>query len=284
MAFRWPVATVNISQGFGGNAAYYKQFGYVGHNGIDLAVPHGTPIYAADEGTVAFEGWGQNHSWMGQPAGICVLINHGGSYAGYAHFSSTIVSKGQRVQKGQLIGHAGSTGAATGPHLHFEMLPLSPNFSNGFAGRINPLPYIETVNNATEAEIRAAYREILEREADSAGISHYLNYPLSFVRQDLANSAEKRTLELRKAEAAAELARITAEEAKRAAERKAAELAAQAAAEEAERIRLAEEKARLEAEEKANSMDAIVRENNTILKQILSIVQTILSKLTSVFK
>ena len=48
MAFKWPVTNVNISQGFGGNAEYYRQFGYGGHNGIDLAVPAGTPIFAAN--------------------------------------------------------------------------------------------------------------------------------------------------------------------------------------------------------------------------------------------
>lgn len=143
MSFQMPLKKYTISQGFGGNAAYYKQFGQKGHNGIDLAAKTGEPVYAADEGTVTFEGWGQNHSWMGAPAGICVLINHVGSYGGYAHLSRTVVNKGQKVKKGQLIGYVGATGAATGPHLHFEMLPLKPNFNNGYAGRIDPNPYIE---------------------------------------------------------------------------------------------------------------------------------------------
>ena len=70
----------------------------------------------------------------GSPAGICVLINHGGSYGGYAHFNDTVVSKGQRVIKGQLIGHAGSTGATTGPHLHFEI--------RDFGRLVNPLEFL----------------------------------------------------------------------------------------------------------------------------------------------
>lgn len=275
MSFRWPLDNVRITQGFGGNAAYYKQFGQSGHNGIDLGAPNGTPVYAADEGKVEYEGWGQNHSWMGSPAGICVLINHIGSYAGYAHLSSTVVNKGQNVRKGQLIGYVGATGAATGPHLHFEMLPLRPNFSNGFAGRIDIGPYIVTTNNATEAQIQKAYKEILERDADAAGIAHYKNYTEDFVRRDLNNSQEKRTLESIKAQAALDKAKREEEEAKKKAEQKAAAEAAAKAQAELDRIKAEEEAARLEAEEKANSMESIVKENNTILKQILSFLKSI---------
>ena len=268
MSFRYPLATVRITQGFGGNAEYYKQFGQVGHNGIDMGANAGTPVYAADDGTIAFEGWGQNHSWMGTPAGICVLINHGGSYAGYAHLQETVVSKGQAVSKGQVIGYVGSTGAATGPHLHFEMLPLSPNFKNGYAGRINPMPYIETVKNATIEEVKAAYREILEREADAAGVGHYTQYSLAFVKSDLRNSQEYRSLQLKKARAAEEAAKAAAEAAKSKAAAEAAAKAALEAKAEQERIKAAEEAARKAAEEKAASMEALIRENNQILKQI----------------
>lgn len=284
MAFKWPLNSFTISQGFGGNAEYYKQYGQNGHNGLDLATSAGQPVFAADDGTVAFEGWGQNHSWMGTPAGICVLINHGGSYAGYAHLQDTVVSKGQAVSKGQLIGHVGATGAATGPHLHFEMLPLSPNFKNGYAGRINPMSYIDTTRNATDDEIRQAYRDILEREADAGGIETYRQYPIDFVRNDLNNSQEKRTLDARKAAAAAEAARIAAEEATKASERKAAEEAARKAQEEADRIKAEEAAAQQEAEDKAKSQADIATENNALLKQSLAIVQAILNKLTNVFK
>jgi len=265
MSFRFPLDNFEISQGFGGNAEYYKKYGQIGHNGLDLACRAGEPVYAADEGSVEFEGWGQNHSWMGAVAGICVIINHIGSFGGYAHLASTVISKGQKVSKGQLIGYAGSTGGATGPHLHFEMLPLKPNFSNGYAGRINPMPFIETTQNATDAQIRQAYTDILERQADADGLANYRAYTNDFVRQDLSNSAEKRTLEAAKAEAsraAAELAaRVAAnriEEATKAAEAKAAQEAAkqaadQLAAAEAEKARIAEEErvAREAAEQKA---------------------------------
>lgn len=134
-----PVGNAPISQGFGANATWYKRLiGQKGHNGIDYAVPVGTPVKAVEAGTVAFEGWGQDNSWMGKPAGICAIIKHDNGHSGYAHLSRTVVDNGQRVKKGQVIGYSGATGKATGPHLHFETLPLSPNFKNGFAGRINP--------------------------------------------------------------------------------------------------------------------------------------------------
>ncbi|MDZ4268730.1 MAG: peptidoglycan DD-metalloendopeptidase family protein [Mycobacterium sp.] len=131
---RWPLASVSVNRYFGGN----------GHNGIDLNAGMRTPVYAAADGVISFEGYGQNHSWMREAAGICILVWHPSLniYTGYAHLSSTIINNGQTVSRGQLIGYSGSTGNSTGPHLHFEVLPRTPNFSNGYAGRIDPLPYI----------------------------------------------------------------------------------------------------------------------------------------------
>jgi hypothetical protein len=250
---RWPLNNYTITQGFGANASYYKQFGQNGHNGIDMGAPAGTPVYAAEAGTIAFEGWGQNHSWMGSIAGISIIIRHAALHTGYAHLASTVVNNNQTVSKGQLIGYVGATGTATGPHLHFEVFPASPNFSNGYAGRIDPTPHVSSVKTATADEIKRAYREILERDADPAGITHYMKYPFDFVRKDLAASQEKRQLDARKAEAArvaaaqaASAAAKAAEDAKKAAQAKAAAEAAEKAeqqrlAAEAELARVAEE-------------------------------------------
>ncbi|MFC4222594.1 M23 family metallopeptidase [Lysinibacter cavernae] len=132
MSIEWPLASVNISQGYG-----------PGHHGIDLAAPAGTPIYATDAGVVEANGWGQNHSWMLSPAGIFVLLRHSWGYSGYAHMTSFAVNVGQPVARGQLIGYVGATGTATGPHVHFEIFPPSPNWSNGYSGRISP--YTHTI-------------------------------------------------------------------------------------------------------------------------------------------
>ena len=83
------------------------------HYGVDLANVKGTPIYAAKGGTVS--GTGYNSS-----AGYYVVIDHGDGFKSYYyHLTHYIVSRGNKVSGGQTIGYMGSTGASTGPHLHF---------------------------------------------------------------------------------------------------------------------------------------------------------------------
>lgn len=87
------------------------------HTGIDLAAPYGSPIMAADSGQVIWVGW----DWSG--LGWAVKINHGYYIATiYGHLDHFIVKVGQNVHKGQVIGYEGSTGASTGPHVHFMVL------------------------------------------------------------------------------------------------------------------------------------------------------------------
>ncbi|MEN9231051.1 MAG: peptidoglycan DD-metalloendopeptidase family protein [Thermostichus sp. DG02_5_bins_236] len=85
------------------------------HAGIDFGVPTGTPVRAADRGTVIYAGWYGGY-------GNTVIINHGGGITTlYAHNSRVAVGVGQSVQRGQTIAAAGSTGLSTGPHVHFEV-------------------------------------------------------------------------------------------------------------------------------------------------------------------
>lgn len=125
----WPLKNFFITDEFGAGRA---------HTGIDLAAPTGTGIYATDDGVVSASGNGRNNSWMGPMAGLYVLIRHAWGYSGYAHMNAFVVHAGQSVKRGQLIGYVGSTGMASGPHCHFETLPLSPNWANGISGRVNP--------------------------------------------------------------------------------------------------------------------------------------------------
>ena len=102
----------------------YRKF----HNGVDLANSQGTPIRAARSGKVTVATYGSTY-------GYYVTINHGDGYSSlYAHMTHYIVSKGQTVSKGQVIGYMGSTGRSTGPHLHFSI------FYNGSS--VNPMNYI----------------------------------------------------------------------------------------------------------------------------------------------
>lgn len=85
------------------------------HSGIDIGVDEGTPVHAADGGTVAWSGWMGGY-------GYAVVIDHGnGMSTLYGHNSELAVSEGQDVGKGQVIAYAGSTGNSTGPHVHFEV-------------------------------------------------------------------------------------------------------------------------------------------------------------------
>ncbi len=86
------------------------------HSGVDLAAPGGSPILAAADGVVTFAGWNGGY-------GNCLMIDHGsGITTLYGHSSKLLVSKGQRVTRGQQVALVGTTGASTGNHLHFEVL------------------------------------------------------------------------------------------------------------------------------------------------------------------
>ncbi len=98
------------------------------HQGVDLAGPAGTPIYATRTGVVTTASYTN-------AAGYYVSINHGDGYSSiYMHMTNYVVRSGQAVSAGQLIGYMGSTGISTGPHLHFGIA------YNG--GYVNPALFI----------------------------------------------------------------------------------------------------------------------------------------------
>ena len=125
-SFRWPTSG-RISSYFGGRKSP-GGIGSTNHKGIDIAVPRGTPIYAADGGTVTYSGWMSGYGYL-------VQISHGNGYVTYyGHNSSLLVSVGDHVYKGQQIAKAGSTGRSTGVHCHFEVRVRGSS--------VNPLSYL----------------------------------------------------------------------------------------------------------------------------------------------
>ncbi len=112
--FIWPTTGYTISSSYG-----YRIHPIFGtqkfHAGIDIAVSSGQPIYAAASGTVVTAVYSSSY-------GYYVMIDHGnGYYTLYAHMTQYIVSNGQSVSQGDVIGYVGSTGWSTGPHLHYEV-------------------------------------------------------------------------------------------------------------------------------------------------------------------
>lgn len=115
------------------------------HTGVDLSAKTGTPIYATGDGTVQVAGRSDELSGYG----ITVLINHGYGYQTlYGHMSDVNVRHGQKVKRGELLGHVGSTGLASGPHCHYEV------WLNG--KKVNPIYYF--FNDLTPQE----YEQVIE--------------------------------------------------------------------------------------------------------------------------
>ena len=117
-SFRWPVKGRII-------AAFGTRSNGTQNDGINLAVPAGTPVHAADDGVVAYAG----NELKGY--GNLVLIRHANGYvSAYANASELLVKRGDTVRRGQVIAHAGQTGNVSSPQLHFEIrkgsVPVDP--------------------------------------------------------------------------------------------------------------------------------------------------------------
>jgi murein DD-endopeptidase MepM/ murein hydrolase activator NlpD len=121
--FAWPVDAGVVSSPFGMRNG-------VMHDGVDIAAPVGTPVYAAGDGTVIFVG--HLHGY-----GNVIIVQHAGGYVTvYGHNQRNFVSDGARVARGQRIAEIGTSGRTSGPNLHFEV-----RFNNHAE---NPLAYLPT--------------------------------------------------------------------------------------------------------------------------------------------
>ena len=119
LALTWPLLGGVLTQPFGPSSLALEpplgQYAHF-HTGIDIAAPYGSPVLAAADGLVV----SVQHTSVGY--GNYVIIAHGGGLLTlYGHLADTTVVEGQQVGRGQVIGHEGATGLATGPHVHFEV-------------------------------------------------------------------------------------------------------------------------------------------------------------------
>jgi murein DD-endopeptidase MepM/ murein hydrolase activator NlpD len=125
-----PVKTAEFTSGYGTRTDPF-QGRAARHQGIDLAAPMGTPIYATADGVVTDAGY--NNGGYGN----LIKVDHGrGIETRYGHLSAILVRAGQRIVRGQQIGRMGSTGRSTGSHLHYEVR---------IDGRaVNPIPFMKS--------------------------------------------------------------------------------------------------------------------------------------------
>ena len=178
----YPLTPYRINQGWGVNGEYYRANGIniLGHNGIDLGVYHGQPVYASHDGTAFYE---QDDS---QGQGVVIISDKAYDYKGGQSFFKTIYwhlcdplkepqhaspiykfsqgannGKGMQVKAGDLIGFADNTGFSSGDHTHFGLKPIrsgqaptsgdAPDIgigawinveaNNGYSGAIDPTPF-----------------------------------------------------------------------------------------------------------------------------------------------
>ncbi len=110
----WPVNNAKITSSFGYRRSPFanrREF----HKGIDLGTRHGSSVYATCDGIVTFSGWKSGYGYT------IIISNDFGFSTLYAHNSSRLVNKGDKVSKGDIIARVGNTGRSTGAHLHYEV-------------------------------------------------------------------------------------------------------------------------------------------------------------------
>lgn len=158
--FAWPLAEHTITAGW-----YYSDGR--SHPATDLRAAVGTPVYAAEDGTVDWVQAWDGHSTRGdQSYGNLVRIRHADYKGGklqtlYAHLKESKVKYGQAVKEGELIGYSGSTGNVTGPHLHFEVR-LSGT-------RCNPLNWLDDDFSVARSTVRLGSYTSVKRPTDTGG-------------------------------------------------------------------------------------------------------------------
>lgn len=180
--FAWPLAAHTITAGW-----YYSD-GKL-HRAIDLRAAVGTPVYAAEDGTVDWvQTWDGRSTSGDQSYGNLVRIRHA-DYNGsklqtlYAHLKESKVKYGQAVKEGELIGYSGNTGNSTGPHLHFEV--------RLDGARCNPLNWLDDDFSVARSTVRLGSYTSVKRPATvlAAGAALHLQRVPLYVSSTAVSAA-----------------------------------------------------------------------------------------------
>ena len=135
----WPTEHLRINQYFGVNPQNYAQFGLPGHEGIDIKAPTGSRIFCVAPGEVVRV----RTTPTGHNYGIHVKVDHSdGFQTTYAHMQQALVSLGQIVPAGAVLGLADNTGNSFGSHLHLTLKQENTRLPGWPPGYIDPLPYL----------------------------------------------------------------------------------------------------------------------------------------------
>ena len=146
-----PVNGAIMTQGYGSTGFAKSAYKGKWHNGIDLAVPVGTPVMAASDGVVVGTDNQDKYCYKGAYGKYVAIRHYNGLTTLYGHMSLYIVKEGDQVKRGQVIGYSGQTGYATGPHVHFGVydsltFKIDKSVSCGpkmpYGGDLNPLLYV----------------------------------------------------------------------------------------------------------------------------------------------
>jgi murein DD-endopeptidase MepM/ murein hydrolase activator NlpD len=177
-----PQVSIYISQKFGGkwyltaDAVYNGKlwpkgtefnsiFGFIGHNGLDIATPKGTWIRACMDGYIVEQtkketGYGNRLCILSRQAGLNILwiYGHADDFATSLQLDWNFFERGYPVKGGDVIAYVGSSGFATGPHLHLGMYFYNDNgttlnANNGYGGAIDPLPYLQRSKIMSNAKL-----------------------------------------------------------------------------------------------------------------------------------
>lgn len=135
-----------ISQYFANNPNYYKQFGFAGHEGIDYATPNGTELYSPFDGVVVRDIDNPKLNAYGEHIVVWDPVQKIAMW--FCHLQSNLVSQGDRVNRGQLLGYTDNTGNSSGPHCHVNFCETDAtanrlNTNNGYKGFLDLLKYVE---------------------------------------------------------------------------------------------------------------------------------------------
>lgn len=177
-----------IFQAFGDHLIDYSFMGLVGHNGLDIGLENGDPVFASHDGTATFS--------QDQSKGLGVVVQTDGYKTIYWHLLSSPHKLGEswQVKAGDLIGWGDSTGFSTGPHLHYGLKLLDNagnvlNRDNGYDGAIDPLPYLTWFDSMTEQEVKQL--QALEGYSDPSGVVYWTGKSLSeYLKARLADKVK----------------------------------------------------------------------------------------------